>query len=84
MGFGPFLAVAAITVFAVMTMVWVWSLILSDASIVDIAWGSGFIVVAAVGIVTGAGDINRSVLVLILVTLWGIRLATHIGTRNHG
>ena len=84
MGFGPFLAVVAITVFAVMTMVWVLSLILSDASIVDVAWGPGFIVVAAVGIVTGAGDRNRSVLVLILVTLWGIRLATHIGTRNHG
>ena len=84
MEIGPFLAVAAITIVAAMTIVWVLSLILSDASIVDLAWGPGFIVVAAVGIVTGAGDASRSILVLTLVTIWGLRLATHIGIRNHG
>ena len=67
-----------------MTLVWVLSLILGDASIVDVAWGLGFIVVAVVGIIAGGGDTGRSVLVLALVMLWGMRLAAHIGTRNHG
>ena len=75
-------AAAAIGIFV--TLVWGLSLVLRDASIVDVFWGLGFIVVAALGAWLGSGDAGRTALLLVLVALWGLRLAGHIGWRNHG
>lgn len=63
---------------------WLWSLRRRDASVVDILWGPGFALIAAAGVVYGAGVRSRKWLVLILVTLWAARLALHIARRNLG
>jgi steroid 5-alpha reductase family enzyme len=55
-----------------------------DNSIVDIAWGIGFIFVAIVSFFLEAGFVTRHIIVTVLVFLWGARLATHIAIRNKG
>jgi steroid 5-alpha reductase family enzyme len=70
--------------FALFLLVWLASLPLRDASIVDSFWGLGFVVVAWVCVAVGHGDESRRLLVAALVTVWGLRLATHITRRNHG
>ncbi len=52
--------------------------------VVDVAWGLGFVVIAATGLVVGAGSGSRVVLVTILVSAWGLRLAGHIFKRRLG
>lgn len=53
-------------------------------SVVDTAWGLGFVVVALVAAVVGDGPLWRRLLVLLLVAVWGGRLARHMHTRNRG
>lgn len=72
-----------------MTLVWLVSLPKRDVSIIDIFWGLGFVLVGwfyyFFGAPEGAGDRGvRGLLVPVLVTLWGTRLAIYIGWRNHG
>ena len=50
----------------------------------DIAWGGGFIVAALTAVLLQAGLTPRARLVVLLVILWGLRLAVHIGLRNLG
>ncbi|MGD0386869.1 MAG: DUF1295 domain-containing protein [Solirubrobacteraceae bacterium] len=69
---------------ALVIAVWLASLALRDASIIDSFWGVGFIVIAWVCVALGHGDRDRRLLLAILVTLWGTRLAVHITHRNHG
>lgn len=52
--------------------------------IADVAWGLGFILVAAVSLVHGGIYSGRGLLVSGLVLAWGIRLALHIHSRNRG
>ncbi len=63
---------------------WLLSLARRDASIVDIFWGLGFTALAWLYREIGDADSLRATLVPLLVTLWGARLAIHIGVRNHG
>ncbi|HEY2834498.1 MAG TPA: DUF1295 domain-containing protein [Sporichthyaceae bacterium] len=59
---------------------------LGKHSVVDVAWGLGFVVVALVSLaVSGdAGNTDRRRLITAMVVLWGARLAWHIGRRNAG
>ena len=50
----------------------------------DIAWGGGFIVAASTAGILQTGATPRALLVVLLVILWGLRLAVHIGLRNLG
>jgi steroid 5-alpha reductase family enzyme len=52
--------------------------------VADIAWGAGFIVLALVAQFAVADVSSRGILVLALVTVWGLRLSLHIGLRNRG
>ena len=80
-GFAGGLAVAAVA----FSILWLVSLALENASIVDIFWGPGFILVGAYYAVTVSGAPTlRGLLILGLVTVWGLRLALHIGIRNAG
>ena len=47
-------------------------------NVVDVAWGVGFVAVAAVAAAVGTGDLFRRVLLLVLVAVWGLRLAWHM------
>ena len=53
---------------------------------VDVAWGLAFCAVAGTGygLSSGHGDPGRRLLVLLLVLLWGLRLAGHIWRRGRG
>jgi len=67
-----------------MIFLWLISLALKNASIVDIFWGIGFIIVTWVAYRLAPGYLPRKQLVAALVTIWGLRLAVHIGIRNWG
>ncbi len=71
-------------ILATLTLVWLLSLRLRDASIVDICWGLGFVLVAWLYCLLSPALTPRSWLVASLVTLWGARLSWHIFRRNHG
>lgn len=74
--------VVAITAF---TMLWLVSLALKNASIVDIFWGPGFVLMGGYYLATvPGGPTPRGALVVALTTLWAVRLALHIGLRNAG
>ena len=68
-----------------MTGLWLISLRLRDASIVDILWGPTFILLNTVyALLTPDGAGPRKLLATVLVTVWGLRLAIHIYRRNRG
>ncbi len=75
---------AAVTIACLMLASWSVSLLRRDASIVDIVWGLGFVVVAwAAKFVTGASGAGNWLL-LMMVTVWGLRLAGYLAKRNLG
>lgn len=53
-------------------------------NVVDIAWGIGFIAVAAVVTVVGGGDLFRRIVVLALTAAWGLRLACFLYVKTKG
>ena len=53
-------------------------------NVVDVAWGLGFIAVAAVAAVFGNGDASRRWLLLTLVAIWALRLSGYIQRRSAG
>ncbi len=53
-------------------------------NVVDVAWGVGFIAVAAVAAILGHGDPLRRGLLLALVTVWALRLSWYIHRRSSG
>ena len=71
-------------ILAMMSLLWLLSLALKNSSIVDIFWGLGFVIVAWLAFTFGQGYLPRKQLVAALVTIWGLRLALHIGIRNWG
>lgn len=60
------------------------SLVLGRNDIADVAWGPGFILTAAVSMVTSGIYSPRGLLLCSLVLIWGVRLALHIHIRNRG
>ncbi len=52
--------------------------------VADIAWGGGFVFAALTAFMVQGVQGSRSILVLNLVILWGMRLMLHIGWRNRG
>ena len=69
-------------VIAMMTALWVLSLILKNSSIVDIFWGTGFVIVNLSAYYFSQHSTLQKLLTII-VTLWGLRLSIHIFLRNH-
>jgi steroid 5-alpha reductase family enzyme len=75
---------SAIAVATLFFVVWLLSVALRDASVVDLIWGAGFAVLAWVAWF-GAPDANPARLVLpILSSLWGLRLSLYLTYRNWG
>ena len=53
-----------------------------DVSIVDVYWGPGFAVIAAVAVMQGWGTFPRTFLVVTLVAMWGFRLGGYLVWRK--
>lgn len=63
-------------------LIFIWALLKKDYSVIDIAWGLGFILVTAIAYTLNRSPDLRSHLVLAAVTLWGARLAIYLLMRN--
>ncbi|SDM01033.1 Steroid 5-alpha reductase family enzyme [Geoalkalibacter ferrihydriticus] len=75
---------ALLLLLAFMTLVFLLALRLKDNSIVDVAYGLAFVLVGwSSYLIYGSGH-GRQLLMLGLVTLWGLRLAGHIRLRKRG
>jgi steroid 5-alpha reductase family enzyme len=67
-----------------MTCLWIVSVIIKNASIVDLFWGTGFVILAAYYFWNTAGWETRKMLILALATIWGLRLSIYLSWRNTG
>lgn len=75
---------AAVAIAVLMLTTWVISLVVRDASIVDLIWGFGFVLVAWV-VLAGLDSIPlRAWLLVGLTTVWGLRLSGYLAWRNIG
>ena len=77
----PFTATFMVTLLAFAGLWWT-SVRQRDVSIVDVYWGPGFAVIAAVALATGAGTDPRRFLVVTLVAMWGFRLGGYLFWRK--
>ena len=66
------------------TIVWGISVILKNASIVDIFWGAGFVLAGIFYFIVTPEYSTRKIITVIFTTLWGLRLSIHIMARNMG
>lgn len=73
-----------LVVAAFFALLWIASLVIRDASIVDRFWGTAFLVIASTAYSVAEGYDVRGGLVLLLVGVWGLRLSVHISARNMG
>ena len=73
-----------LVILVIMTALWLVSLYLQNASIADIFWGLGFVLIAWLTFFRADGYAGRKLLICILVTVWGMRLSLHIARRNIG
>lgn len=58
---------------------WLLSLRLRDASIVDIFWGTGFVIIAWITFAAAARPTSRAALAALLTTLWGLHALAAAG-----
>jgi len=78
------MSTAALTIAVLMLGTWVLSLVVKNASIVDVAWGLGFVAVAWMVAARVDGNADRQFLIVAMTTLWGVRLAVFLFLRNRG
>ncbi|MBI1248977.1 DUF1295 domain-containing protein [bacterium] len=84
MDFAGILLVNAALVAGCMFAIWLLSLYLRDASIVDLFWGVGFVLIAWSSLLCAASPTPTAWLATFLVTVWGLRLAGYLAWRNVG
>ena len=65
-------------------LLWLLSVRLKDASIVDIYWGPGFVAIGGAALAAGIGGSPGVSILFACVALWALRLAAHIGWRKLG
>ena len=76
--------IAASVVISLMVTLWLCSLMLKDASIVDRFWGLGFVLIAAVIAMVQPSLDGHQMILLTIVSIWGLRLSIYIQIRNQG
>lgn len=75
---------ALLIILIMMTLLWVVSLKIRNVSIVDLFWGLGFVVSGVFYFLKAEGLEARKILILVLVTIWGLRLSGYLTWRNKG
>ena len=76
------LLAAALVIFIYFNALYIFAQIKKDNSIVDIGWGFGFVLIAWSMLLLSNNWQTRSLLVVGLVSAWGVRLLAHIYSRN--
>lgn len=75
---------AALLIFVSVTILWLISVRITNASIVDVFWGFAFVIVNAFWFISSENMDVRNILLFLLVTLWGLRLTIYLAWRNWG
>ena len=73
-----------LVLFAYMSLWFVVSLLKKRNDVADVAWGLGFVLMTWTSFLISDDSSARGILVGILVSVWGLRLAWHIHARNKG
>ena len=76
--------ILALILFLYMNIWFVISIIKKRNDVADVAWGLGFVLLAWASFFLSDSYLPQALLVNILVSLWGLRLACHIQSRNSG
>ena len=79
-----YFAHAAVIVFGALTLLWALSVALKDASLVDIFWGFGFLLVATASLYIVPEKTDYLILLAALPIIWGLRLTLYLAKRNLG
>jgi steroid 5-alpha reductase family enzyme len=75
---------ALLLILSVMTILWITSIVLRNVSIVDIFWGLGFVITNIFYFLSAPGNPSRKIILLVLVSIWGLRLSLYLLWRNAG
>lgn len=75
---------ASLLIFLLVTLLWIISVIIKDASIMDLFWGLGFVIVNSFYFFMSEEINARKTLLFLLVSLWGLRLSIYLFFRNAG
>jgi steroid 5-alpha reductase family enzyme len=67
-----------------MTTLWVVSIIIKNVSIVDLFWGFGFVLTGGFYFISTEGSEPRKILLMVLLSIWGLRLSAYLAWRNIG
>ena len=71
-------------VLAVMLILWFVASLRRNASIIDIFWGVGFVLIAWLSLLTSGQRSTIAWVLVAMVTIWGLRLAGYLAWRNLG
>ena len=75
---------AAVVVLGLLTALWAVSVAVRNASLIDIFWGFGFLVVAAICLQLAPVKTPYLLLLAALPIIWGARLTLYLARRNLG
>lgn len=78
------LLINLLIVLAFVALLWLISLPLRDVSIIDLFWGFGFVVIAWSTLAMVYTKLPPAIVLLVMVTLWGLRLTGYLVWRNWG
>ncbi len=79
---GTLLTTSILIVLCYKTLVFALSVFLKRNDIADVSWGISFILIAIVALLKNEGSNPTLVLLSLLITVWGLRLAIRIALRN--
>lgn len=83
----PFLLLwlqALAVIMIMMTSLWIVSVIIKNVSIVDLFWGFGFVLAGWFYFLHTDGFELRKLILMTMVTVWGLRLSGYLTWRNAG
>ena len=75
---------ASLIILVLLILLWVVSVFIKNVSIVDLFWGFGFVVINTLYVLSSSEVTARQLLVLVLVSVWGLRLSVYLAWRNIG
>ena len=84
MGFIQIWFQALLVIMSMMTILWIVSVAIKNVSIADIFWGSGFVLTSVFYFLSTEGYETRKWILLVLVSIWGLRLSIYLAWRNIG
>ena len=75
---------ALIIIVTLLTLLWIISVFIKNVSIIDLFWGIGFVIINAYYFYNSGPLHLRKIILLVLVSIWGLRLTVHLCIRNLG